>query len=74
MTELTLGDKRARRFGTPSRRLTFEDAVQVWLIYWKGEFQNRIAALFDCNPARISEVIKGKLHPGSEQVARGLLH
>ena len=54
--------------------LTFEDAVQVWLIYWKGEFQNRIAARFDCNPARISEVLKGKLHPGSEQVARGLLH
>ena len=74
MTDVTLDHKPIRRLGTPSRRLTFEDAVQVWLIYWKGEFQNRIAARFDCNPARISEVLKGKLHPVGEQVARGLLH
>jgi plasmid maintenance system antidote protein VapI len=42
-------------------------------MYWAGEFQNRIAAAFDCNPARISEIIHGKRHPGSEQVARDLL-
>ena len=58
----------------PSRSLTFKDAIKVWHLYWKGEFQNRIAALFDVNPGRINEIIKGKLHAGSEQAARGLLH
>lgn len=74
MTDITSDETPIRRRGTPSRRLTFEDAVQVWLIYWQGEFQNRIAARFDCNPARISEVIHGHLHPGSEDAARGRLH
>lgn len=60
--------------GTPSRRLTFQDAVRVWIMYWAGEFQNRIAAAFDVNPARISEVVHGRRHPGSEQVAKGLLN
>lgn len=54
----------------PSYRLTFEDAVQVWLRHWSGEFQNRIAADYDVNPGRVNEVIKGKLHPGSEAEAR----
>lgn len=53
----------------PSNRLSFEDAIEVWLHHWKGEFQNRIASLFDVNPARINEIIKGKLHPGSKEAA-----
>lgn len=58
----------------PSRSLTFEDAIKVWLLHWKGEFQNRIAALFDVNPGRVNEILKGHKHPGSEQAARGSLH
>lgn len=54
----------------PSYQLTFGDAVQVWHRYWAGEYQNRIAAFFDVNQGRINEVIKGKRHPGSEEVAR----
>lgn len=53
----------------PSRRLSFEDAVIVWRRYWDGEFQNRIAAAFDVNPGRISDVIKERLHPGSRDAA-----
>jgi predicted XRE-type DNA-binding protein len=53
----------------PSHRLTFQEAVQVWIRYWSGEFQNRIAASFDVNPGRVNEVLKGKRHPGSEQAA-----
>ena len=53
----------------PSYRLTFEDAVEVWIRYWAGEFQNRIVDHFDVNSARVNEVIKGTRHPGSEQVA-----
>ncbi len=54
----------------PSNRLTFQDAVDVWIRHWSGEFQNRIAASYDVNPGRVNEVIKGQLHPGSQAVAR----
>lgn len=53
----------------PSYRLTFEDAVNVWMRFWEGEFQNRIAASYDANPARVAEVIKGTRHPGSREEA-----
>jgi hypothetical protein len=54
----------------PSRKLSFDDAVEVWLRYWSGEFQHRIAASFDVNPGRVNEVLKGHRHPGSEAAAR----
>ena len=51
------------------RTLSFHEAVQVWLRYWSGEFQDRIAASFDVNPGRVSEVVKGHKHHGSREVA-----
>ena len=60
----------ARKRGQPSKRLTFQDAIEVWRRYWAGEYQNRIAAYFDVNPGRVNEVIKGRRHPGSESAAR----
>ena len=54
----------------PSYRLTFSDAVDVWLRHWSGEYQNRIAAFFDVNQGRVNEVIKRKRHVGSEAAAR----
>jgi len=53
----------------PSYRLTYDDAVDIWIRHWSGEFQNRIAAHFDVNPGRISEVLKGARYPGSEKTA-----
>lgn len=53
----------------PSYTLTFEDAVQIHLRIWAGELQSRIAADFDVNGGRISEVNTGKLHPGSREEA-----
>lgn len=53
----------------PSYTLTFEDAVEIWLRSWSGEFQNRIAASFDVNPARVNEVLKERKHIGSRGVA-----
>ncbi|MBO1019102.1 hypothetical protein IPV08_03855 [Methylobacterium sp. SD274] len=53
----------------PSRRLSPEDAIVVWLRHWSGEFQNRIAAFFDVNPGRVNEVLKGQLHPESRSAA-----
>ncbi len=57
------------RASPPSHALTFGEAVEVWLRYWNGEFQNRIAASYDCNPGRVNEVLKGKLQVGSKAVA-----
>ncbi|MGU3398546.1 hypothetical protein ACLBWS_02170 [Brucellaceae bacterium D45D] len=54
---------------TPEYRLTFEDAVQVQMMLMKGEIQSRIAAKFDTNGGRISEVNTGKRHPGSKDEA-----
>lgn len=53
----------------PSRRLSPEDAIIVWLRHWGGEFQNRIASAFDVNPARVNEVLKGRKYPESRSAA-----
>lgn len=53
----------------PSYTLTFDDAVQIWLRHWNGEFQNRIAASFDVNPARVNEVLKERKLTGSREAA-----
>ncbi len=54
-----------KHMGTPSRVLTYEDAIEVWLKRWDGWLQSRIAAHFDVNQGRICEVLKHKRHPGS---------
>lgn len=54
------------------RHLTFEEAVQVWPRFWRGEYQDRIAASFDVNPGRVNEVIKLHKHLGSREAAMGL--
>lgn len=53
----------------PSYVLTFDDAVQIWLCHWNGEFQNRIAASFDVNPGRVNEVLKERKFIGSREAA-----
>ena len=52
-----------------SHRLTFDEAVEIWLLSWQGEFQNRIAAKYDVNSGRVNEVLKEKRHIGSRKVA-----
>jgi len=53
----------------PSHKLSFEEAVEVWLLSFAGEFQNRIAARFDVNPGRINEILKGRKYIGSREIA-----
>lgn len=57
-----------------SYRLTFEDAVAVWLRYWHGEYQHHIAASYAVNPGRVSDVVKERTHLGSKAEAAGRLH
>lgn len=52
-----------------SYALTFEDAVDVWMRHWNGEFQHVIAALYGVNQGRVNEVLKEKRHIGSKQIA-----
>lgn len=53
----------------PSYCLSFDDAVDIWLRHWNHEFQHRIAADYDVNQGRVNEVLKGKRHVGSREVA-----
>ena len=55
--------------GKPSRVLTQEDAIQVWMMHWDGWLQSRIAAHFDTNQGRVSEIINLKRHPEAHQLA-----
>lgn len=59
-------------YGRPSRRLTLEDAIQVWILLWDGWLQSRIAAHFDVNSGRISEVKTGKRFPEAFHLASQL--
>lgn len=53
----------------PPYQLTLDDAVDIWLRHWSGEYQHNIAASYGVNPGRVNDVLKGRKHPGSEQVA-----
>jgi len=52
--------------------LTFDEAVQVWLMSWAGHYQHDIAAHFGVNSGRVSEVLKEKKHVGSREAAEKL--
>jgi hypothetical protein len=53
----------------PSPKLSYADAVEIHKRLRRGEYLNRIAADYDVNPGRISEIKTGKLHLGSERPA-----
>ena len=52
--------------------LTFDDAVDVWLRHWNGQFQHHIAAHYGVNSARVNDVLKERKHIGSHKVAAKL--
>jgi hypothetical protein len=45
----------------PSKKINPADVPIIWRRIQRGEFLNRIAADYDVNPARISEIKAGKL-------------
>ena len=53
----------------PPYQLTFDDAIDVWLRHWSGEYQHHIAASYGVNPGRVNDVLKGRKHAESEQAA-----
>ncbi|MGX9117892.1 hypothetical protein ACWTU6_14595 [Mesorhizobium sp. BHbsci] len=53
----------------PTYKLTFDDAVEIWLRHSNGDYQHHIAADYWVNPGRINDVLKGRKHLGSEKIA-----
>ncbi len=50
-------------------RLTLEDAVNVWLRHWNGEYQHIIAASYNVSAGRVNDVLKERTHFGSKAAA-----
>jgi hypothetical protein len=50
-------------------KFTFDEAVDVWLRYWSGQFQSDIAADYRINAGRVNEVLKERTHVGSKKIA-----
>jgi predicted XRE-type DNA-binding protein len=51
------------------KKLSFDDAVDIWLRHWAGQFQHDIAAAFGVNQGRVNDVLKERMHVGSKQLA-----
>jgi predicted XRE-type DNA-binding protein len=49
--------------------LTFDEAVQTWLMHWEGLIQSAIAHHFKVNQGRVNEVLKEVKHNGSKSAA-----
>jgi len=50
-------------------KFTFEEAVDVWLRHFGGQYQHQIAAAYVINVRAVNHVLKEKNHVGSKQVA-----
>jgi len=60
---------RGRESALVTYRLTFNDAVDIWLRHWTGEYQHTIAARYDVSRGRVNDVLNERLHIGSKAVA-----
>jgi len=57
------------RSETISRRLTLEDAIEIWRRRWLGEAQHVLAAAFGVNQGRIADVLSGRRFPEAKEIA-----
>ena len=53
----------------PSRRLTLQDAIEIWMRRWQGHLQHHIAAALGVNQGRVSEVLSGERFPEARDAA-----
>lgn len=49
--------------------LSFDQAVEVWLLHWDNLYQHQIAAKLFTNQGRVNEVLKLRKHVGSREAA-----
>jgi hypothetical protein len=50
-------------------KFTFDEAVDVWLRHWDGQYQHEIAAAYVINMRAVNHVLKERTHVGSKQAA-----
>jgi hypothetical protein len=50
-------------------KFTFEEAVDVWLRRWSGQYLHEIAAAYVINWGRVSDVLNEVTHFGSKEEA-----
>jgi hypothetical protein len=50
-------------------QFSFEQAVDVWMRRFSGQFQHEIAAAYVINVRAVNHVLKERTHIGSKQVA-----
>ena len=53
-----------------SRHLSLSDAIEIWRRRSAGEAQHKIAAAYNVNQGRISEILSGKRFPAAERLAQ----
>lgn len=53
----------------PTPHVTWDDAVEMHRLRERGFVQHAIAARFGVNQGRVSEVLRGRRHPGSRESA-----
>lgn len=58
------------RANATSRHLTLNDAIEIWHRRLRGETQHKIAAAFEVNQGRISEIVSGKRFPAPKRLAQ----
>ncbi|MEM8554778.1 MAG: hypothetical protein AAGF71_08115 [Pseudomonadota bacterium] len=56
--------------GTAAQNLSFHQAVDVWLLHWRGEKSHEIAAKLATNPLRVDAVLNERQHVGSREKAQ----
>jgi hypothetical protein len=54
---------------TSKTKFTFEEAIDVWLRHFSGQYQHQIAAAYVINVRAVNHVLKEKTHVGSKQAA-----
>lgn len=50
-------------------QFTHEQAVDVWMRHFNGQYQHQIAAAYVINVRAVNHVLKEKTHLGSKQIA-----
>jgi hypothetical protein len=54
---------------TSKTKFAFDEAVDVWLRHFSGQYQHQIAAAYVINGRAVNHVLKEKTHVGSKQIA-----
>lgn len=50
-------------------KFTDDEAIDVWLRSWSGQYQHQIAAAYVINVRAVNYVLKERTHVGSKQAA-----